>query len=87
MDDKENTNLLNLTLFDIEFYKIPIEKIKPYVIVCGVIGIGKTSYINAMKQYDERKYFEVQNIMYVSKLYRDNADQIIEIRNIKEVKE
>jgi recombinational DNA repair ATPase RecF len=58
---------------------------KPYTIVTGHRGIGKTSYIKALAVYNKSmQYLEVQRHRLLTRVARDNAVAIIEIRDLKE---
>ena len=59
--------------------------LKPYVLVVGCIGVGKTAYIEGMKQYDtKRNYIEIQNLNAVALKIREQADQIVLIKVLKQ---
>ncbi len=59
--------------------------LKPYVLVVGCIGVGKTAYIEGMKQYDtKRNYIEIQNLNGVALKVREQADQIVLIKVLKQ---
>ena len=59
--------------------------LKPYVLVVGCIGVGKTAYIEGMKQYDKkRNYIEIQNLHGVDLKVREQADQIVLIKVLKQ---
>ncbi len=63
---------------------------KPFIIVVGEKGIGKTTYIEAMKKHSSyMQYVEVQNLYDVDRRTLLRANHIIEIREIfvDEVKE
>ena len=60
-------------------YQIDITK--PYTIVSGNIGSGKSTYIEAMKKYNPKmQYLEVGDVMTVDMYVRTRADFIIDIR-------
>jgi len=55
----------------------------PYIIVVGCIGVGKTLYINSMKQYDKfNQYLEIPRLDVLPVKIRQQAYKIIEIREI-----
>jgi len=63
---------------DRQNYKIDLNK--PYTIVCGCIGVGKSSYIKIMKQYNpDMQYLEVGRLETVMMYVRKMASNIIEI--------
>ena len=60
-----------------------IDLLKPYIIVVGKIGIGKTIYIKNMAKLTKGiTYIEVQYLPSIPMLYRVNAHKIIEIREV-----
>jgi len=63
---------------------------RAFIIVVGEMGIGKTTYIEAMKKHSSyMQYVEVQNLYDVDRRTLLKANHIIEIREIflDEVKE
>lgn len=64
-----------------------LEKVKlnkPYKIVCGVIGVGKTTFIESMKIYDPHmQYIEVINELELPVHVRLNAVEIIHIERMR----
>lgn len=63
---------------------IKIEELKPYVLVVGAIGSGKTTYIKGARLWDhKRRYFAIQSLLDVGINIRKNADQIIHIKMLK----
>lgn len=70
-------------LLDYSLDKINIKK--PYIIVEGIMGIGKTIFIEAMREYDSKmQYVETQNVLYLPVNVRLNASKIIRIEMVYE---
>ena len=66
------------------YFNIPIETLKPYVLVVGGIGSGKSTYIAGAKTWDnKRRYFSVGSLEVVPIKVRKHADQIIKIEILK----
>ena len=62
-----------------------ILSLKPYVLVVGCIGVGKTAFIEGIKKYDtKRTYIEIQNLNGVALKVREQADQIVLIKVLKQ---
>lgn len=73
----------NILLLDYSLDKINIKK--PYTIVEGRIGIGKTIFIESMREYDSKMQFvETQNVLYLPINVRLNASKIIRIEMVYE---
>lgn len=63
---------------------VNIEDLKPYVLVVGCIGSGKSTYIKGAKTWDKtRKYFSIGSLTEVSMKVRKHADQIIKLEMLK----
>jgi len=71
------------TISDILFWGISLDNFKPYVIVIGRRGIGKSVFIEGMKKYDKRHYFEEQYLHAIPRKFLLEADAIIEIKNVR----
>jgi len=60
----------------------------PFIIVAGGLGVGKTTYINAMKKHDDfHQYLEIQDVMQLPLNIRKQAYKIIVIKSYKNVEE
>lgn len=57
---------------------------RPYWIVIGKRGIGKSLYIEAMRKVmPDTKFLEVQRLCELDNTVKRRADKIIEIREVK----
>ena len=66
---------------DRQNYKIDLNK--PYIIVCGDRGIGKSVYINVMRKFNsEIQYLELQSLNNIYTFVINNALKIISIMEV-----
>lgn len=65
---------------DVDTQIIEIDLNKPYTIVSGTRGAGKSTYIKAMKKFNlEMQYIEVQDAKIIDRYVLKNADNVINI--------
>ena len=71
-------------IYNVMYNGIPLEELKPYVLVVGCIGVGKTTYINGAKKWDhKRRYFSIQTLHDIPRAMLKHADQIIKLEMLK----
>lgn len=68
-------------VYSVDRKNFQIDITKPYTIVSGNVGSGKSTYIEAIKKFNpEMQYLEVGDIVTVDMYVRTKADFIIDIR-------
>lgn len=80
MKDKNKDIYIVGNRFEVDRNNFKIDLNKPYIIVCGKKAVGKSVYIEAMKNnYNDIQYLEVQRIDQVHIRVREKALKIVEI--------
>lgn len=69
--------------YDVDRQNFIVDTRRPYIIICGAIGVGKSAYIKAMKVHNpDMQYLKIGNIDTVYKYVINKAIKIIEIKEL-----